>query len=290
MENVHQLLGVLEEYLVLVRGVLEILVCAHGVEALRLLLLFLYHLLNLGSLLLADGGVEALQEQLVLPEVLQGLAFRHILTGEIRLYFKLLFDNGHLLVLLAGLTLSLLDCVPRLFFVLVEVGVEGLHVLLQHLFGPLQTLPVQPRHLFELVDFLAFVVDQHLKQQSLSLFADEFVHWLVNFDSIFNCTFGCLNQVDFGLVLFFIVLLLSEIIDLLDGNAPLLNPFLPYLQFVGLELLLPLSVFLFLLHSKYLCRDGLYLCVLWHREGTLLGGSWVPFGDLWDAHAVLAVQ
>lgn len=53
---------------------------------------------------------------------------------------------------------------------------------------------MKPGHFLEFVDFLSFMVNKHLEQQSLSFFADEIMHGLINFDSIFDGSFSSLDE------------------------------------------------------------------------------------------------
>lgn len=53
---------------------------------------------------------------------------------------------------------------------------------------------MQPGQLLELVDLLALVINQHLKQQHLPLLVDKFMHWLRVLDTILYRALCSLNQ------------------------------------------------------------------------------------------------
>ena len=94
------------------------------------------------------------------------------------------------------------------------------------------------------------MVDKHLEEQSLPLFAYEFVHWFIDFDSVFNGVFGCFDEAHFGLIFFFVDFLLAELIELLDGDPLLFDSLLPDFHFIPLRFFLSFSIPFFLLHSK----------------------------------------
>jgi hypothetical protein len=69
--------------------------------------------------------------------------------------------------------------------------------------GPFKSFPVKSGHLFEFIYFLSFMVDKHLEEQSFSFFADKVMHWLIDFDSVFDGSFCGFDETDLGCVLLF---------------------------------------------------------------------------------------
>ena len=129
---------------------------------------------------------------------------------------------------------------------------------------------MEPGHFFELVDFLSFVIDEHLKQQSLSFFADELMHGFIDFNPVLDCIFGSLNQAHFCLIFLFILLFFPKIIQLFYCYPLLFHTLLPNLHFLFLCFLFPLSLSLFLLHPKNLTKSSSYFCIFRHRKRTRL--------------------
>ena len=109
---------------------------------------------------------------------------------------------------------------------------------------------------FELIDFLSFVIDKHLEEEGLSFFADELVHGFVDFDSVFDGVFGGLDKAHFGLIFFLVDFLFAQLVKLFDGNALLFDALLPNFHFVPLCLFLSFSIPFFLLHSENLILRG----------------------------------
>lgn len=207
-------------------------------------------LLPFSAFLLGQFGRQTFEEVFVFPETLESVLLRHVLACQIRLDLQFFLDNGHLLVLLPCLYLCLFDGISGLLLVLSQVGVEILHVLLQHVLCPFQPLLVKFGELFKLVDLLSFVVDQHLKQQRLSFLRYKIVHRLVDLDSILDCIFGCFDEAGLRLIVRFVFVFLPQVTQLAYRDSLLLDPLVPNLQVLVLLLLLPLSLFLLLLHAK----------------------------------------
>ena len=91
---------------------------------------------------------------------------------------------------------------------------------------------MQPCHFLKLVNFLTFVVDQHLEQESLPLLADELMHGLVYLDPVFYCIFGSFDQTELGLIFILALVFLAEFVELLYGDALLLDALLPDSLFI----------------------------------------------------------
>ena len=255
MEDAGQLLGLLEVHVLLLGLLGQLLVVVARAQLVRLEAFDA--LLPFAALLLGELGAEAFQEVLVLLEVLQGLLLGHVLACEVSLDLELLLDDGHFLVLLSRLCFCLLDGVSGLLFILGEVVVEVLHVLLEHLLCPFESLFVELGEFLEFVDFLSFVVDEHLEEEGLPLLADELVHGLVDFDSILDGVLGGLDEAGLGLIAAVLLLLLSELVELSYGDSLFLDSLLPDLESLVSLLLLLLAFFLLLLHAEDLSgREG----------------------------------
>ena len=76
------------------------------------------------------------------------------------------------------------------------------------------------------------------------------MHGLIDFDSVFDGSFGCLYEWDFGEILFFLLGSFLKIIELPDGDTGFFDTFFPDFELLIFEFLLFFSLFLFLFHSE----------------------------------------
>lgn len=104
--------------------------------------------------------------------------------------------------------------------------------------------------LLKLVDFLSFVVDEHLKEQSLPLFRDKVMHWFIDLNSVFDCILRSLDKARLGLVTRLIFILFTQLPQLTNSNSLLFDSLLPNLQVFISLLLLTFAFLLLLLHPE----------------------------------------
>lgn len=76
------------------------------------------------------------------------------------------------------------------------------------------------------------------------------MHGLVNFDSIFDCSFCSLDERDFGKVLLLFWSGFLKIVELSDGDSGFFDTFFPDFKLLVFEFLLFFSLFLLFFHSK----------------------------------------
>lgn len=76
------------------------------------------------------------------------------------------------------------------------------------------------------------------------------MHWLIDFDSVFDGSFGSFDEGDFGEILFFLLGGFLKIIELPDGDSCFFDTFFPDFELLIFEFLLFFSLFLFLFHSE----------------------------------------
>lgn len=138
------------------------------------------------ALFFCQFRVETIQEILISLQTLQSFHLGSVLASQISLDLEPLLNDGHLLILIPGLLLCLLNLLPGIPLILIQMFIECLHVLLQHMFSPLQALPMEPGQLLKLINLLSFVIDQHLEQQHLSFLFYELVHGFGRFHAILN--------------------------------------------------------------------------------------------------------
>jgi hypothetical protein len=145
VEDVGQLLWLFEVHLLLLRLLGELFVDygVIGVARVEAVVVECFDLLlPLLALFLSQFGAQTLQEVLIFLQILQRLLLGHIFACEIGLDLKFLLDNGNFLILFPGLRFCLLDGISCFFFIFCEIIIEVLHVLLEHLLGPLESLLV----------------------------------------------------------------------------------------------------------------------------------------------------
>jgi len=139
---------------------------------------------------------------------------------------------------------------------------------------------VQFGQFFELVDFLSLVIDEHLKEEGLSLFADKVVHRFVNFDSVFDGIFGCLEEASFGLIVGLVLIFFAQLIELADGDTLFLDTLLPHFQILISLFLFSFSFFLFFLHPEDLPQLFLTSASSGMAKGLSYLGTFPTVGNL----------
>jgi len=78
------------------------------------------------------------------------------------------------------------------------------------------------------IDFLSFVVNQHLKKKSLALLGYKVMHGFIDLNPIFDGIFGSFNETSLWLIGSLILSGFSKLIQLANSYALLLYTFLPY--------------------------------------------------------------
>lgn len=166
---------------------------------------------------------------------------------------KFFFYNCNFFVLLSCLQLCLFNCISGLFFILVQITIKRIHIFFQHFLCSFQTFSMQSRHFLKLVNLFSFVINEHLEKQGLPFFANKLMHGLIYFHSIFYCIFGCFDQAHFCLILFFVLLFFSQIIQLFYCDPLFFYSLFPDFHFLFLCFLFSLTLPLFFLHPENLC-------------------------------------